>query len=184
MFDHTGYSLVCTMRDLKIGVFEHLEITLSLYVDKRINYTHPLLRGPVIKKYKTVRVECTELAKVISWYHWTLGARKYVTMEQFWNWENQDDINGSVHMYLGCDRCIDFDKYIWFELWNSMQKIYPNTVQDHVKYIHNDTVKPFRVDIIQYADRVCDMQELAKHLPPTLMKGRWFESANWSVRDK
>ena len=39
-------------------------------------------------------------------------------------------------------------------------------MQDHVKYIHNDIVKPLRVGIIQYAKIVRDMNNLEKYLHP------------------
>ena len=37
-----------------------------------------------------------------------------------------------------------------------------STFQDHVKYIHNEIVKNSWVDILQYADRICEMHDLAK----------------------
>ena len=75
--------MVCAMRDLNIGVFEHLETTSPLDVDKRVNYTQRLLRGPELMKYKSILEECKESKKGIDEYQWTLGAMKYVTMQQF-----------------------------------------------------------------------------------------------------
>ena len=56
--------------------------------------------------------------------------------------------------------------------------------QYHVKYIHNDIVKPFRVGIIRYVERIKEMHNLAKYLPPPSMKGGSYDSANWDVRGK
>ena len=42
--------------------------------------------------------------------------------------------------------------------------------QDHIKYIHDDNVKPFRVGIIYYNDWVYEMHNLDKYLPPPRMK--------------
>ena len=56
--------------------------------------------------------------------------------------------------------------------------------QDHVKYIHNDIVKHFRVRILRYAEHVQDMHNLAKYLPPPSMKDKSYKSANWDVRNK
>ena len=49
---------------------------------------------------------------------------------------------------------------------------------------HNDIVKPFRVEILQYAERVRKMHNLEKYLPPHLMKVKSFYSYSWDVRDK
>ena len=56
--------------------------------------------------------------------------------------------------------------------------------QDHVKNTQNDIVKPFRVRILQYVESARDMHNLAKCLPPHLMKGREYYKADWDVRDK
>ena len=47
--------------------------------------------------------------------------------------------------------------------------------QYHNKYIHNEIVKPLRVIIIEYAERVGEMYDLTKYLPPPSTKGRYFE---------
>ena len=53
-----------------------------------------------------------------------------------------------------------------------------------MKYVCNDTVKPFEVKILCYSKRVCDMHDLEKYLPPPSMKGDSAMSANWSVCNK
>ena len=65
-------------------------------------------------------------------------------------------------------------------IWKKHQCVF----QDNVKYIRNDIVKPFQVGIIQYTERVHDMHDLAKYLPPPLTKGKNLESDNWDVRNK
>ena len=56
--------------------------------------------------------------------------------------------------------------------------------QDHVKYIHNDILKPFRVVILQCAKRVREMHDLEKYLHTSLVKGEIFDSTSWDVQDK
>ena len=56
--------------------------------------------------------------------------------------------------------------------------------QDHTKYIHNDIVKTFKVKILRYAERVCEIHDLEKHLPPYSMKVESEMAANWSVRNE
>ena len=104
------------MHDLNSGVFEHLEIAATLDVDQRVNYMQRLLRGSAIKKYKTVLKECKESVKDISGYHWALGKAKYVTMGQFYTWEKVYGIDNDGDANLGVDKCINFEKEIWFDL--------------------------------------------------------------------
>ena len=43
-------------------------------------------------------------------------------------------------------------------MWKKHQSVF----QDHIKYIHSDILKTFRVGIIQYAERVREMHDLEK----------------------
>ena len=65
-------------------------------------------------------------------------------------------------------------------MWRKQRRVY----QDHMKYIHNNIVKPFRVKILRYAKRIRYMHDLAKYLPPPSMKGESAEAANWTVRNQ
>ena len=53
-----------------------------------------------------------------------------------------------------------------------------------MKYFCNDIVKPFKAKILRYSKRVREIHELAKYMPPTLMKGEDAMAANWSVCNK
>ena len=81
-------------------------------------------------------------------------------------------------------KCINFDNELWFYLGNSMCKKHRSVFQDHIKYIYNDIVKLFRVGILRQAERVQEMHDLDKKLPPPWMNGESYESANWDVRDR
>ena len=70
---------------------------------------------------------------------------------------------------------------LWFSLGKFVWRNHRSVYQDHMKYICNDIVKPFKVKILHYADRVREMHNLAKYLPPPLMKGEIAEAANWTV---
>ena len=52
-------------------------------------------------------------------------------------------------------------------MWRKDQNVY----QDHMKYVHNDIVKPFKVKILRYDERVREMHDLVKYLTPPSMKG-------------
>ena len=65
-------------------------------------------------------------------------------------------------------------------MWRKHQSVY----QDHMKYNINDIFKPFKINIICYADRLINMNDLSKYLPPPLMKGESAEAANWTVHNQ
>ena len=65
-------------------------------------------------------------------------------------------------------------------MWRKHGRVY----QDHMKYVHNDIVKPFKVKVLRYAKRVREMHNLAKYLSPPSMKEESAMSDNWSVRKK
>ena len=82
------------------------------------------------------------------------------------------------------DKCVDFERGVWFELGECMWIKHRSVYQDHLKYICDDIVKPFRVRIPRYSDRVREMHDLVKYLPPPSMNVVSYEAANWKVRDQ
>ena len=65
-------------------------------------------------------------------------------------------------------------------MWRKHWSVY----QDHIKYICNDIVKPFKVKMLQYNEHVFEKHDLAKYLPPSLMKGESNEADNCTVRNQ
>ena len=92
--------MVCAICNLKIGVFEHLEITFPMNFYQRVAYTHRSLRVSALKEYNTNSAECKELAKGLARKQCTLVPTKDVTMDPFWTWKNTDANNDSRDMYL------------------------------------------------------------------------------------
>ena len=80
-------------------------------------------------------------------------------MEKLCTWKKLDGVDSSGNMYLGTDRCLSSEKDIWFELGKSMRKKHRSVLQYHVRKIHNDIVKTFRVGILQYSKRVREMND-------------------------
>ena len=105
-------------------------------------------------------------------------------MEYFWTWAKTDTTGYDGHPYLANDKCVDFEREFWFDLRKCMWRKHRIVYQDHTKYVRNDIVKPFKVKILRYANRVRDIHELAKYLPPPLMKGERLMAANWSVSNE
>ena len=65
-------------------------------------------------------------------------------------------------------------------MWKKHHSVY----QDHMKYVCNDIVKPFKVKILRYAKRVRDMNDLLKYLTPPSMNGESEKAANWTIRNQ
>ena len=102
--------MVRAMYDLKVGVFEHLEITSPMDADQRILYTQRILRGTDIKKYKQILEGCKVPIKGISRDQWALVVTKDVTTEQFCTWEKTETNVGSGGMYLGAIGAVTLGK--------------------------------------------------------------------------
>ena len=121
------------MRNLTSRVFEHLEITSPMDVDKSVNCVQRLLRGSALNKYKAVLTEFKESAKGLSGDQWTLGETNDVTMEKFWTQAKEDGLESYRYAYMGVDKCINFDKEIWFDFGNIMLEKHHSVLQDHIK---------------------------------------------------
>ena len=107
-----------------------------------------------------------------------------VTIQQFWEWDKIDNIGREEDMFTLTECCTYFENELWFELVNIMWRKHQITLQDHVKYIHNDILKPFRFGILQYSGHVREMHNLAKYLPPPSMKGEEYDEADWNICSK
>ena len=55
-FDHEGPVVINDMRNLTVGVLDHLEIIFPTEVYKMLAYTKRILRGSVLKKHREVLV--------------------------------------------------------------------------------------------------------------------------------
>ena len=96
------------MHGLTSGVFEHLGITFIMEVDQRVAYTHRILIRALIKKYKTVMVECKQSVKDLAGNKWDLGVLKELSTDDFWTCAKKDGIGYYGYAYLGLDKRIDF----------------------------------------------------------------------------
>ena len=105
-------------------------------------------------------------------------------MEQFYTWTRVDNIGRAGNQFSGSECCAYFDKEFWFDLGKSMRSKHRSTFQYNEKYIYNDIMKPFRVSILQYDERVCKMHNLAKYTNRHFMKKQEYYDADWAVCDK
>ena len=161
MFDHEGSTVVSAMRNLTVGVFENLDITSPMDMDKRVAYMQRILIGAALKNYREVLVSCSNLAKELVVDKWNLRKLTGLSAEAFWTWANTDTTGCYVHAYLALDQCVNFERGVWFDFLKYMWINHWSVYQDHMKYILNDTLKPFRVKILRYDERVREMHDLA-----------------------
>ena len=73
-----------------------------------------------------------------------------------------DTIRYDGHAYLAIDKCVDYERELWFDLVKCMWRKYQTVYLDRMKYVRNDILKPFKVKILRYAKRVQKMHELGK----------------------
>ena len=184
-FDNGGQAGINAMRNITVGVFEHLETTSPIDVDKMISYTQLIPRGDALKKKtREVLVTCRKLAKEIAGDEWILGELTGLFAEDFGTWMKTDTTGYDGHDYLDLYKCVDFVSELWFELGKCMWRKHFSVYQDHMKYVYNDIVKPFKVKIILYAKRVRKMYDLAQYPPLPSTKGESLEADHWTVRNQ
>ena len=62
------------MRNLTVGVLEHLKTTSAMDIDKNIKYMQRIIRGTALNKYKQVLVGYKESAMGRAEYQWNIEA--------------------------------------------------------------------------------------------------------------
>ena len=104
------------MRNLPVGVFEHLETTYTMEVDQRVAYTQRILKGYALKKYIEVLLGCRQPEKELAGDEWNLGEMAGLSADNLWTWAKTDTTGYDGHEYLDMDKCIDFERDLWFKL--------------------------------------------------------------------
>ena len=120
MLYHEVTDVISAMRNLEVGLFEHLYITSVMDGYIRVQYTQHIQEGPELKKYQQVIAEFKDQANLLAGDHWSLGQAKGGYMEQLWTWSKVDAIGGSEDPIRGSQRCTYSDKKSWFKLGKSM----------------------------------------------------------------
>ena len=129
-------------------VSKNLEITLKLNLNLNIKYMEIILIGTALKQILQVILWCKESARGLDGDKWNLVSEKSATMEQFQKCSKMDRCDAAGEPTRGTERCSCFDKDLWFELGNIIWRKNRSIFKDHVKYIHYDIVKTFRVGIL------------------------------------
>ena len=91
---------------------------------------------------------CKQLAKYLAGDDWALVDIKGLSTKEFFTWEKTDTTGYDGHLYLDNNKCFNFERGLWFDLWKCMWRKNQSIHQYHMKYVLNDIVKPFKLKIL------------------------------------
>ena len=63
---------------------------------------------------------CKQSAKELAGDEWNLGDMNGLSTEDLWNWVKTDTTGYYGHPYLANDKCVNFERELWFELGQFM----------------------------------------------------------------
>ena len=74
---------------------------------------------------------------------WNLGELTGLSADDFCTWAKTDTMGHYRHAYLAMDKCVGFERELWFYLgkctWRKHQSVY----HEDLNYIRNYILKPF-----------------------------------------
>jgi hypothetical protein len=65
-------------------------------------------------------------------------------------------------------------------IWKDHRQVY----HDHIEYLQQNIVKPFKWPMVQYISRIREMFDYCLYLQPHSFKDQSFKEAEWDARDK
>ena len=63
---------------------------------------------------------CKKSAKELTGDEWTMSDMNELSTEDFWTWAKTDTTGYDEHPYLAIDKCVKFERELWFELGKCM----------------------------------------------------------------
>jgi len=84
----------------------------------------------------------------------------------------------------GSESAEEFEKLLWFELGKLIWKDHHQVYYEHIEYLQQNIVKPFKWTMVQYISRVREMFDYFMYLQPHSLKGQGFLEAKWDKRDE
>ena len=107
MFDHEEPAVISAMRNLNVGVFEHIKITSPVDLYNILAHMQPILRGAALKKYREVLVTYRQWTKELTGDGLNLGKLAWLSAEAFWTWDKIDTTGYDGNPFLAQDKCVD-----------------------------------------------------------------------------
>ena len=93
-------------------------------------------------------VTCRQSENDIAGDEWTLIKLTGIAVGYLWTWVKTDTMGYDGHDYLARDKCVDFERELWLYLGKCVWRNHWSVYQDHMNYVCNDIVKPFKVKIL------------------------------------
>ena len=137
-----------------------------------------------IKKFRSAVLSSNNIAKENSGANWTLIKPKYVKPKYFWAFWKAAGLGEDGNELTGKDQCIDLECALWLHIGRSTCKNYHDVFNEKTRYVNNYIQNPFTMGILQNADRVHDIFELAKYLATPIRNNYACHYAEWYTRDK
>ena len=104
-FDHEVPTVVGTICDLMVGIFEHMNIKYIQDVDERFKYFEHILKGYDLKKFRTVLILCMDNVASEDGDNRKLGYPKDVYMDEFWALSKVDGLYSDSDKIIGGAYC-------------------------------------------------------------------------------
>ena len=79
----------------------------------------------------------------------------------------------------GNESAEQFEKLLWFELGKLIWKDHRQVYYEHIEYLQQNIVKPFKWTMVQYIGRIREMFDYCLYLQPHSLKGQGFKEADW-----
>ena len=80
-------------------------------------------------------VTCRQSEKELTVDEWNLGKPAGLSTEDFWTWYKTDITGYDGHDYLARDKCVKFERDLWFELEKCMWRKHQSVYQYHMNYV-------------------------------------------------
>ena len=96
---------------------------------------------------------------------------------QEWKDNEESFVSGEQH-------CEAFERRIWFDLGKKMWRNHRNVHDDHMHYLQTDIIKPYKMSMIDFVERMRTLFKMKRYLQPPSMRNETSIDADWDTRDK
>ena len=196
-FTHNGPVVVETLRALELDLMGPYGLKGKEKLEKRIQLYQRVLKGnartqfdEVVRDAKVAMLdtydvkESNKLKNSKAFYQWLKeddnlpDEVKSLTPDEIQDWKDNEEsfVSGEQH-------CQAFERRIWFDLGKKMWRNHRNVHDDHLHYLMTDIVKPYKMSMIDFVERLRTLFDMKRYLQPPSMRNETSEEANWDARD-
>ena len=96
----------------------------------------------------------------------------YVSNKYFWKFSQNGGLDINRKSITGKIHCKKFQQEIWFELVKTMGIKHISVFDEKLRCVKNDTTKTFEVRILNYAEHLQNIYNIACYIYPISKKGK------------